>query len=395
MRPVSPLGLADELHAVATAFERAVLPVDLVMRVDTVVIGAGIVGLSVAREIARSGREVLVAERGGHIGSETSSRNSEVLHSGIYYPHNSLKARLCVVGRELLAAYCASRDIPHRWTGKLVLAVSRAEVSALDGYETLGLANGVVGLRRLGPAEVRALEPNVTCVAALYSPASGIVDSHSLMTSLWGDLQAAGGEVVFHSEVESGMRTADGFELCVAGESIACGRLVNCAGLAAPAIASRLAGCADRHTPRPYFARGHYFSLSGPAPFRRLVYPIAEAAGLGIHATLDLAGKVRFGPDIEWCAKADYSFDAGRRDQFVAAIRKYYPALEPDQLQPDYVGVRPKIVGPGEAAADFRIDGPSSHGVPGLVHLYGIESPGLTACLAIGKRVYDLLNDDG
>lgn len=363
------------------------------MHVQTLVIGAGVVGLAVARALAESGREVLVLERAEHVGAETSSRNSEVVHSGIYYPSGSLKARTCVRGAAQLYEYCSARGVPHRRTGKLIVATSDAERATLARYLELGTANGVQGLRLVAPDEARALEPEVRCVAALHSPVTGIVDSHALMVALWGDLQRAGGDVVFRTAVLGGTRTGDGFVLHLEGEAdeLSCSELVNAAGLYAPQVARSLVGCAGEAAPTAYYARGHYFTLTGKPPFSRLVYPVPEAAGLGIHATIDLAGRVRFGPDVEWTDAIDYRFDAARLEQFAASIRRYYPALDDARLQPDYVGVRPKIVGPGSAAADFRIDGPEVHGIPGLVQMYGIESPGLTACLALGEHVAAML----
>jgi L-2-hydroxyglutarate oxidase LhgO len=363
------------------------------LEIETVVIGAGVVGLAVARALALAGRDVLVVEAAGHVGTETSSRNSEVIHSGIYYPTGSLKARLCVAGRDRLYAYCAARGIPHRRTGKFIVAVSQADLPVLERYRALARANGVGDLPWVTPAQIRAAEPALEVVGAIQSPLTGIVDSHALMMSLWADLESAGGTVAFRSRVHAGRRVGAAFALDVAGfgEPLQCRELVNAAGLSAPALARALAGCADTGAPPAFYARGHYFALSGPAPFRRLIYPVAEPGGLGIHVTLDLAGQVRFGPDVEWVDAVDYGFDASRRNRFAAAIRRYYPGLDEDRLQPAYVGVRPKISGPADQAADFRIDGPGTHGVPGLVHLFGIESPGLTACLAIADQVREAL----
>jgi L-2-hydroxyglutarate oxidase LhgO len=365
------------------------------MHVQTIVIGAGVVGLAVARALAETGREVIVLERADHVGAETSSRNSEVVHSGLYYPPGSLKARTCVRGAARLYEYCSARGVPHKRTGKLIVATTDAERAALARYLELGTTNGVQGLRLIDPDEARELEPEVHCVAALHSPATGIVDSHALMVALWGDLQRDGGDVVFRTAVLGGTRENGRFVLRLDGEAdvLSCTELVNAAGLYAPQLARTLTGCAGEAAPVAYYARGHYFTLAGKPPFRRLVYPIAESAGLGIHATVDLAGRVRFGPDVEWSDEIDYRFDATRRERFAASIRRYYPALDESRLQPDYVGVRPKIVGPGSAAADFRIDDPSVHGITGLVHMYGIESPGLTASLALGEHVVATLDE--
>ena len=362
------------------------------MEAETIVIGAGVVGLAVARALAQAGREVIVLEKADHIGTETSSRNSEVVHSGIYYPPGSLKARLCVRGREQLYAYCEAKGVPYRRTGKLIVATSPDEVATLEKYFDLARTNAVGEIAWLSADEVRALEPEVRCVRALHIPYTGIVDSHALMTALWGDLQAAGGDVAFLSALQRGRRLPDGrFELEVEDmdEPLVCRELVNSAGLHAPDLARRLDGCAGEQAPRAYYARGHYFALSGRSPFSRLVYPVANSAGLGTHVTLDLGGRAKFGPDVQWVEGLDYAFDETRRAAFVEAIRLYYPALDESRLQPDYTGIRPKIVGPGEPAADFRLDGPAVHGIAGLVQLYGIESPGLTACLALGGQVAD------
>lgn len=360
------------------------------MQVQTVVIGAGVVGLAIARTLALAGREVLVLERAGRIGTETSSRNSEVIHSGIYYTPGSLKARLCMQGRDMLYAYCAERSIPHHRTGKLIVATSEAEIPTLQHYYELAQASQIDSIEWRTAEQVRELEPEVRCIRALHVPQTGILDSHALMTSLWGDLQAAGGDVVFHGEIRAGRRRSDDrFELEVAGsdESLVCDELVNSAGLHAPDLARRLEGCAPERAPKAYYARGHYFTLSGASPFKRLVYPIAEAGGLGIHVTLDMAGKARFGPDVEWIDRPDYTFDESRRNRFSKAIRRYYPELDESRLRPDYTGIRPKIVPPGAPNADFRIDRPVTHGTLGLIGLFGIESPGLTAALAIANMV--------
>jgi len=365
------------------------------LEAQTVVVGAGVVGLAVARQLALSGREVLVLERAQHIGTETSSRNSEVIHSGIYYPPGSLKARLCVAGRDMLYAYCEERGIAHRRTGKLIVASSEAEVATLERYHDLARLNGIGGIAWCSAEEIRELEPELCCVRALHIPHTGIVDSHAFMTSLWGDLQAAGGDVAFLSEVTSGRRLPDNrFELEVGGAEarLVCQELVNSAGLHAPDFARNLEGCAGDRAPQAYYARGHYFTLSGRSPFSRLIYPIAESAGLGIHVTLDLAGRAKFGPDVEWLEVPDYTFDETRRGRFAEAIRRYYPGIDENRLMPGYVGIRPKISPAGTAGADFRIDGTEAHSLPRLVHLFGIESPGLTAALAIAAHVARLLD---
>lgn len=365
-----------------------------VAEIQTVVVGAGVVGLAVARALALSGREVIVLERADRTGTETSSRNSEVIHSGIYYAPASLKARLCVAGRDLLYAYCERRGIPHRRLGKLIVATTEAEIATLERYEQIARSNAVGETRWLTADQVRHLEPAVQCVRGLQVPCSGILDVHALMESFWADLQAAGGELVLRTPVTGGRRLPDGrFELHVDGnrELLQCRELVNCAGLYATELAGKLAGCDNISIPRASFARGHYFTLSGRSPFSRLVYPVADSAGLGTHVTLDLAGRARFGPDVQWIDTPDYTFDESRRAAFAEAIRHYYPALEESRLQPGYTGIRPKIAGPGEPPADFRIDGPAVHSIPGLVHLFGIESPGLTAAMALGSAVTDAL----
>jgi L-2-hydroxyglutarate oxidase LhgO len=363
-------------------------------KVDAVVIGAGVVGLAVARELALAGREVIVLEAEESIGNHTSSRNSEVIHAGIYYPAGSLKARLCVRGRALLYDYCRERAVPHANCGKVLVAARAPEIPTVLGYVAQAAANGVTDLRRISLDELRELEPAVQAVAAVYSPSTGIVDSHALMLSLQGDLERHGGTVVFLSPVLRGAVRGDGIALDVGGNepmTILCDALVNSAGLVAPQVARTLRGLPEHTIPPQYFAKAHYYTLSGRSPFRRLVYPIAGPGSLGVHVTVDLGGQARFGPDISWIDGIDYSFDDAREPLFYAAIREYYPALEDGRLQPGYTGIRPKISGPKEPAADFVLQGPREHGVPGLVNLYGIESPGLTASLAIAEQVKALL----
>lgn len=353
--------------------------------VDVVVIGAGVVGLACARALALCGREVLVLERHSLIGSETSSRNSEVIHAGIYYPTGSLKARLCVEGKARLYAYCAERGVPHRRCGKIIVATADEQLGTLRDYQAHAARNGAGDLAWLDRDAVRALEPAVSAIAGIHSPTTGIIDSHAFMLALQGDLEAAGGLVVLNAEV-SGL-TRDGAGICVETEAMALSArlVVNSAGLAAPMLARRL----DTQAPNGWFARGRYYGYAGPAPFSRLVYPVAEGAGLGVHVTVDLAGQVRFGPDVEWIDTIDYTFDDTPRDAFHAAISRYFPAVERERLLPGYTGIRPKISPPGATAADFRIDGPSAHGVSGLINLLGIESPGLTASLAIAEWVVE------
>ena len=360
-------------------------------QVDCVVVGAGVVGLACARALALAGREVLLLEGELAIGTGTSSRNSEVIHAGLYYRQGSLKAVACVAGRHALYRYCAERGIEARAVGKLVVATSPAERETLDRIAATAAANGVDDLRVLSAADVRALEPDLATHGALFSPSSGIVDSHALMGAYQGDLEAAGGAVAFGAPLEGARVTADGLVLAVGGADpmdLRCRTLVNASGLHAPALARRIAGLAPAHVPRAFYAKGNYYALSSVrAPFRRLVYPVPEQAGLGIHATLDLGGQVKFGPDVEWVERIDYDVDPARAAVFYDAIRRYWPALPDGALVPAYAGVRPKIVGPGAPAADFVVQGPAVHGVPGLVNLFGIESPGLTASLALGEHV--------
>ncbi len=364
-----------------------------VEQVDAVVIGAGVIGLAVGRALALQGREVMVLESENAIGTGTSARNSEVIHAGIYYPAGSLKARLCVQGKQMLYAYCAERGVSHRQLGKLIVATSADQVQALDGILRKAAANGVHDLQKLSATEARALEPALACEAALLSPSSGVVDSHGLMLALQGDMENAGGLLallspVQHIGLQQGtanhpilVRTQDGTEL-------ACRVLVNAAGLHAVTLARGMVGLNPHLLPQAHYAKGNYFTLAGKAPFSRLVYPVPEAAGLGVHLTLDLGGQAKFGPDVQWVSDPnDLQVDPSRGDAFYAEVRKYWPALADGALQPGYAGIRPKINGPAEAAADFLIQGPAQHGVPGLVNLLGIESPGLTSSLAIAAEV--------
>ena len=367
-------------------------------RVDALVIGAGAVGLAVARALAGAGHETVVVEAQGAVGQGVSSRSSEVIHSGLYYPPGSLKARLCVRGKELLYALCESHGVSHRQCGKLVVANDPDDEIALRTLQARAAANGVP-VQGLDPGQARALEPALRCTAAVLSPTSGIVDSHALMLALQGDLERRGGLVALASTVDSVVldpagrlhvvRLADGSEM---GTSV----LINAAALHACALARRMQGLSPDHIPQSSYAKGNYFSLAGATPFSRLVYPAPVVAGLGVHLTLDLAGRARFGPDVEWLEvdspeAIDYAVDPRRADGFYAQVRRYWPDLPDGALSPSYSGVRPKIHGPGQPAADFRIDGPARHGVPGLVNLFGIESPGLTSALAIGEDLLTLV----
>lgn len=362
-------------------------------RVDAIVAGAGVVGLAVARALALSGRETIVVEAETIVGSGTSSRNSEVIHAGIYYPPGSLKARLCVKGRDRLYAYCAERTIAHRRCGKLIVATRESQHGDLETIHARADANGVRDLVRLTRVQALAMEPDVACTAALHSPSTGIVDSHGFMLALQGDLEEARGAIAFGTDIVGGAVEPQGAALrCrdrASGESfdLAAPVFVNAAGLGAVALARSLDGFPQPHVPPAFLARGCYFALAGRTPFSRLVYPVPEPGGLGVHLTLDLGGQARFGPDVEWIDTIDYRVDPRRADKFYDEIRRYWPALPDGSLHPSYAGIRPKISGPGDPAADFRIDGPAVHGMAGIVNLFGIESPGLTASLAIADEV--------
>ena len=354
--------------------------------VEAVVIGAGVVGLAVARALAMAGRETLILESAATFGSETSSRNSEVIHAGIYYPTGSLKARLCVAGRDQLYAYCESHGVAHKRLGKLIVASDDSQIEALKKIKAQADANGVGNLECLGANAVHAMEPALNAVAALHSPSTGIVDSHALMLSYLGDAESHGAILALRSPVKSVDHESDGFLIETGGEApmtLRCRYLVNAAGLGARNVALTLRGLDPALVPPLYYAKGNYFVLAGKAPFQRLVYPVPEHGGLGVHLTLDLAGAARFGPDVEWIDRLDFSVEPQRAAKFYGSIRRYWPGLEDGKLAPGYSGIRPKISGPKDAAADFMIQGPEVHGIPGLVNLFGIESPGLTASLAI------------
>ena len=357
--------------------------------IDCIVLGAGVVGLAVARELALAGREVLVVEAAEGIGTGTSARNSEVIHAGIYYPQDSLKARLCVEGKRLLYEYCAQRGIAHERLGKLIVAAHPGQTRQLAGIAERARLNGVDDLYQIDGKEAAALEPALVCDAALVSPSTGIVDSHGLMLALQGDAENAGGQCVFMTPFREGRVLENGeFLLSFDGDEamdLTARCVINATGLSAPAVARRLAGQPAALIPPAYYCKGSYFTLSGRSPFSRLIYPMPDSAGLGVHLTVDLGGQAKFGPDTEWVDGEDYDLDPRRAGRFYEAVRSYWPALPDGALQPGYTGIRPKIVGPGEPAADFVIAGPATHGVRGLVNLFGIESPGLTACLAIGR----------
>ena len=369
-------------------------------RVDCVVIGAGVVGLATARALALAGREVLILEAGRRFGMGISSRSSEVVHAGLYYAPGSLKARLCVRGRALLYDYCAARGIAHRRCGKLVVATRAGQEEALGALAQRGHANGVDDLRLLSAGAAQRLEPSLACTAALLSPSTGIVDSHALMLTLLGDAENAGALLAVDTPVAGGaVCRADGTILLETGGAaplrLAAATVVNAAGLGATAVAAALRGLPPAAQPAMRMAKGSYFRLAARAPFAHLVYPLPEPGGLGVHLTLDLAGQVRFGPDVEWLPAAapepDYRVEPARAARFYAEIRRYWPDLPDGALAPDYAGVRPKLGDPDEPPTDFRINGPAQHGVAGLVNLFGIESPGLTSALAIGEHVAALL----
>ncbi len=361
--------------------------------IDCAVIGAGVVGLAVARALALAGREVVILERAGAIGTETSSRNSEVIHAGIYYPSGSLRARLCVAGKHALYRYCDERGIAYQRLGKLIVATSDSEVASLGKYLQQAAVNGVDDLTWLSAEAARALEPALRCVRALHSPSTGIVDSHGLMLALLGDAQAGGASLALHSPVERGTAEGDDIVLHIGGAeplALKCKFVVNSAGLYAQEVARSIAGVPAASIPPIRYAIGHYFTLSGKPPFSRLIYPVAVHGSVGLHVALDLAGQVRFGPDIHWIDRIDYSFDVTRAPLFYEAVRKYFPDLREGSLQPGYTGIRPKLFGPNEAPRDFVIQDRSGHGVAGLVNLYGIDSPGLTSAIAIGDHVAQL-----
>ncbi len=368
----------------------------MVERVECVVVGAGVVGLAVARALALSGREVWLLEGGEGIGTGISSRNSEVIHAGIYYPAGSLKARFCVEGKHRLYEYLEQRGIPHSRMGKLIVASDEAEVPVLETIRAKAAANGVTDLEYLPAEEAQKLEPALRVAGALLSPSTGVVDSHGLMLALQGDIEHAGGAVVFHARVLGGEVQGGGTVLLhVGGDEpmdLECEVFVNAVGLHAPDLARSIAGIPADTIPTAYMCKGSYYSLVGRAPFRRLIYPVPEKAGLGVHLTLDLGGQARFGPDTQWVEREEYDVDLSRADGFYAAIRRYWPALPDGALAPGYAGIRPKISGPLDPAADFLVSGPAEHGIGGLVNLFGIESPGLTSSLAIGAHVAAVVN---
>ena len=364
--------------------------------IDCIVVGAGVVGLAIARALALSGREVMVVEAAEGIGTGTSARNSEVIHAGIYYPAGSLKAKLCVEGRHLLYDYCAQHGVGHKRIGKLIVATSEDEIPKLSDILQKARTNGVDDMELLSAAQAQALEPALSCTAALLSPSTGIIDSHGLMLAYQGDAENAGAQCVFHTPLLSGqVRSHGGFDLQFGGAdamALSCNVLINASGLHAPTLARRIQGIPEHAIPKEYLCKGSYFTLQGRVPFTRLIYPTPHHAGLGVHLTLDLGGQAKFGPDVEWIDRVDYDIDPSRCDGFYEAVRSYWPDMRDGTLSPGYTGIRPKISGPDEPAADFMISGPATHGIPGLVNLFGIESPGLTSSLAIARETLLRLN---
>ncbi len=355
-------------------------------KVGAVVIGAGVVGLACARALALRGIETVILEANAAIGMETSSRNSEVIHAGLYYPAGSLKSRLCVAGNRRLYEFCATHNVAHRRCGKLIVATDAGQEERLAALKSQSAQNGVSDLQPLSAAQLRELEPQLSATSALLSPSTGIVDSHGLMLALLGEAEAHGAALALKSPLVRGEARGPGFLLEVGGKEpmrLEAEILINSAGLHAARVAASLAGLDARHVPALHYARGNYYALAGRAPFSHLVYPLPEPGGLGVHLTLDLGGQARFGPDVEWVDAIDYTVDPRRADGFYAEVRKYWPQLPDGALQPAYSGIRPKLAGPGAPAADFLVQSQSTHGVPGLINLFGIESPGLTACLAL------------
>jgi L-2-hydroxyglutarate oxidase LhgO len=358
-----------------------------VEKADAVVIGAGVVGLAVARELALAGREVIILEAEDAIGTHTSSRNSEVIHAGIYYPKGSLKARACVEGKRLLYEYCESHGVPFRNCGKLIVATDEKQLSELESIKQKAHANGVTDVDFIAKQKILEWEPELSCIAGLHSPSTGIIDSHALMLAYLGDAEARGAMLALKSPLVGGEIVSDGLVIHTSEMTLKTGVLINSAGLRAPSVAKSIEGFAKQLIPKELYAKGNYYSLNRKSPFSRLVYPVPEPGGLGVHVTLDLAGQARFGPDVEWVDHISYEVDPRRAERFYAAIRRYWPKLPDGALLPGYSGIRPKTAGPSEPAPDFEIQGPTKHGVPGLVNLFGIESPGLTASLALAGLV--------
>ena len=370
------------------------MSVEMTESVDCIVIGAGVVGLAVARVLAQSGREVIILESADMIGTETSSRNSEVIHAGIYYPVGSLKAQFCIDGKNALYRYCAEHGVPHRRCGKIIVATAEDQVPAMHEIKKRAAVCGVTDLEFLTAEDATALEPELFCHAALYSPSTGIIDTHTLMLEFLGDTEAAGGMIAYLSPVESGVVTDEGIVLNVGGKApmrLLCRTVINSAGIHAPHIAGLIEGMPADKVPTTYLTKGNYYSLTGKTPFSRLVYPAPTTQFLGVHITIDIGGQARFGPDVEHVDTIDYDVDPRRSDGFYEAVRRYWPGLKDGALQPAYSGIRPRISPPGKPVPDFLVQGPNDHGVSGLVNLLGIESPGLTSSMAIADRVVEVL----
>jgi L-2-hydroxyglutarate oxidase LhgO len=363
---------------------------------QVLVIGAGVVGLAVARAAAVAGHDVVVAEAASGIGTGVSSRNSEVIHAGLYYPTGSRRAHHCPRGRHMLYDFCASHGVPHRRCGKLVVATNANEIGRLEAVYKQAQANGVEGVEIIDAAAAKRLEPALACVGAMHSPETGIIDSHRFMLALRGDFEDHGGMIAFASPIERLKPRAGGWDAALAGSEpqwLSFDAVVNCAGLGAQRLARATEGYPSEQVPRLVLAKGNYFAFAGRPVFSRLIYPVPVPGGLGVHVTLDLAGRMRFGPDVEWIEREDYDVDPGRARAFYQRIRDYWPALPDNSLAADYCGIRPKLTGPGEAAADFMIEGPRQHGLARIVHLFGIESPGLTCALSIAEEVTASLFD--
>jgi len=362
---------------------------------QVLVIGAGVVGLAVARAAARRGHTVVVAEQAGAIGTGISSRNSEVIHAGMYYPTGSLRARHCVAGRRMLYDFCVSHGVAHRKYGKLIVAADDAELGKIESIAAQGRENDVEGLELIGGNAARALEPELSCIGALHSPETGVIDGHGFMLALRGELEDAGGAIAFNTPVTGAALKSGQWRVAFGGSEAgtACfDAMVNCAGLGAQALARAIDGYPGSRVPRLVLAKGNYFSYAGRPVFSRLIYPTPMPGGLGVHVTLDLAGRMRFGPDVEWIEHEDYDVDPARADLFYARIRRYWPALRDSMLAPDYAGIRPKLTGKGEPQADFMLDTPAEHGVSRLVQMFGIESPGLTSSLSLAEAAVDSLD---
>jgi L-2-hydroxyglutarate oxidase LhgO len=361
---------------------------------QVLVIGAGVVGLAVARAAALKGHEVIVAEAEGAIGTITSSRNSEVIHGGMYYPTGTLRARHCVAGRRMLYEFLASHGVPHRKCGKLIVATNDAEMEKIHAIEKQGIINGVEGLELIGGNAARAMEPELSCVGALLSPETGIIDGHAYMLALRGDLEDAGGAIAVNTPVMGARRKDGQWQVDFGGSdggTFEFDAIVNCGGLRAQSVARTIEDYPQARVPRLVLGKGNYFSYAGRPVFSRLIYPTPIVGGLGVHVTLDLAGRMRFGPDVEWIEDINYDVDPSRADSFYARVRTYWPGLPDGSLKPDYAGIRPKLGGPKDGQADFLIDAPAQHGVSGLVHMFGIESPGLTSSLSLAEEVVGYL----